>query len=505
VNQGLQDSDADRRMATVIPIPGGEPVTDWTAWTSTERESFFNAIARHRRAAWRVTCASMASNVLTGLVVAILMAPLFYATLILLLDIINLAIPMPNLAASVFTVVESVTDAPETVPASTWLQLAAWAALPGLVWMAVVIVALRRMLQVSAMFDSGEIAARAPNVEVLAQQRFANVVAEMAIAANLPQPRVLVVERSVLNAAVFGRDEQHATIVASQALLERLNRDEMQGVAAHLIGSIANGDMAIGLRAAVTISLFGLIARLGTVPVNGEGAAGRLARIFRDTLVPTAKGARRLAAELADPFADPSRDAPKQKTTPQAETRWEKIRPFLWMPLAGPLVITGFFGGIVSSFVLGPLLAFTWRARKYMADATAVRLTRDPDTLGQALDEMGKAGSGAAFAPWTAHLSVVNLGAGQASLLGGGVVPMFPSVDRRLRALKKLGAQFKYERAPQQIPLRVLLIVTPLSIIAGLLIAVVLPLLVWVSLALTMLFTALPVGALHVFLRWLAS
>jgi Zn-dependent protease with chaperone function len=332
----------------------------------------------------------------------------------------------------------------------------------------------------------------------------------MAIAASLPEPRVRIVERGGLNAAVFGRDEQHATLVISQALLERLSRDELQGIAAHLVGSIANGDMAIGLRAAVTMSLFGLIARLGTVLVNGKGAIRSLTRILRDTLIPTAARARRLAEELADPFAEPKQStddsaASKDRRTPLGRVDWEKVRPFLWMPLAGPLVLTGFFGGIVSSFILGPLLSLAWRQRKYMADATAVRLTREPDTLGNALAKMNQAGGGSAVAPWAAHLSVVRLNSGQANLLGGGAVPMFPALPRRLRALQKLGARVGEAAPVTQMPLHIKLIVAPLIAIVAVLFAILLPLLVWVSLALTMLFTALPVGILHLILRWIGD
>ena len=536
-----------------------EPASQWTPWSPTERESFFDAIARYRRAVWRVTVASTLANVLTALIVAALMSPLFYAAFVILLDIVNIAIPMPNLAGQIFETLSPMLDAPEKVSAGEWFRLFLLAAWPGLIWMGVVIFALRRMLMVSATFDGGALSAREPDETVLAEQRFANVVAEMAIAANLPAPRVRIVEHGGLNAAVFGRDENHATVVISSALLERLNRDELQGVAAHLVGSIANGDMEIGLRAAVTMSLFGLIARLGTVLVNGKGAVRSLARILRDTLMPTAARARKLAEELADPFAEPKAEAAVKvsatapttggamdaagsgrpnaafatqstggapqapgaenraqqlgephtsrtfallRKTPLGRVDWEKVRPFLWMPLAGPLVMTGFFGGIVSSFVLGPLLSLAWRQRKYMADATAVRLTRDPDTLSSALDKMNRAGGGSAFAPWAAHLSVVRLNSGQSSLLGGGAVPMFPALDRRLRALQKLGARIEAIHTTQM-PLRTQLIVAPLLAIVAVLIAIVLPLIVWLSLALTMLFTGLPVGILHLLLRWI--
>ena len=496
-----------------------ELTTHWTPFTSTERESFFDAIARYRRAVWRVTLASTIANALTAVIVATLMAPLFYSVFVIVLDIINITVPMPNLAGIIFEKISPMMDAPEKVSVAAWFQLFLHAAWPGLIWMVLVIVALRRMLLVSATFDTGDLGVREPDQTVLAEQRFANVVAEMAIAANLPEPRVRIMERGGLNAAVFGRDESHAIIVISHALLERLNRDELQGIAAHLVGSIANGDMTIGLRAAVTMSLFGLIARLGTVLIQGKGAIRGLMRILRDTLMPTAARARKLAQELADPFAEPKQSdadiasvspAPAaarpsllsalMRKTPLRRIDWEQVRPFLWMPLAGPVVLTGFFGGIVSSFILGPLLALAWRQRKYMADATAVRLTRDPDTLGQALSKMNQAGGASTFAPWAAHLSVVRLNSGQAGLLGGAVVSMFPALDRRLRALQKLGARIDTAQAAGM-PLRIKLIVAPLFAVAAMLFAVLLPLLIWVSVALTMLFTGLPVGIIHLLLR----
>ena len=484
-------------LSNVAPAP-------WSTWSAGERESFFEAIARHRQAAWRVTLASGTANTVVAVIVATLMAPLFYGTLALALDVINIAVPAPNLIASIMSALGPAMDAPETISVGRWLQLLVFAAIPGLIWMGVVVLSLRRMLRLSASFDAGEMAARAPNVTVLAEQQFGNVIGEMAIAANIPPPRVLIVDRPVQNAAVFGRDEQHATVVISQGLLERLDRAEMQGIAAHLIGSIANADMGIGLRAAVTISLFSLVAYLGTVLVKGTGAFRKLARILRAAVMPTAAGARELAMELADPFADtdPPESKPESPVPSSGpQTPWEKVRPFLWLPLAGPLVMSGFFGGVVSLFVLGPLLALAWRQRKYMADATAVRLTRDPNTLSEALQKMSAAGDGVAFAPWTAHLSVVQLGHSQSKLMGGGAVPMFPSLERRLRALGKLGAQMT--TAPRKMPLRVVLIIGPLFAIVAVLVAIMLPLMVWLSLALTMLMTALPLGIVHALLRWI--
>jgi hypothetical protein len=81
---------------------------------------------------------------------------------------------------------------------------------------------------------------------------------------------------------------------------------------------------------------------------------------------------------------------------------------------------------------------------------------------------------------------------------------MFPSLDRRLAALRKLGATLT--RAPKQpIPLKTLFIIVPLLSVAGVLMIVLLPMLAYVSAALSMLFTGLPVGILHVLLRWIGD
>jgi len=518
--------------------------TGFTTWTPAERESFFDAIARHRRAAWRVTFVSRAVNVLVALIVAVLMSPLFYGALALALDVLNLVVPAPNLVPPLGHVLDRVFNAPARMSVADWIQVLFFAALPGLVWMAFVLNALRRVLNLSLSFESDELAARAPDATVLAEQRFGNVVGEMAIAANLSPPRVLIVDSPAVDAVAFGTDARHSTIVISRGLLQLLNRAQMEGVAANLVGAIADGDMKIGVQAALSLNLFSLIARLGSL-VTRQDARRNVSEIVLATLVPTTRRARKLVAELADPFADEppvdggagARDGagpagpgtvctggagPGQPgaagtggarpgaagagpaavgTGPLAMLtgRWQKIRPFLWLPLAGPLVMTGFFGAIVNLFMLGPLLSLAWRQRKYMADATAVRLTRDPDTLAGALEKMTEQRS-APLAPWAAHMSVTSHGGKQSGVFGGSAVPMFPSIERRLRALATMGAHIT--RAPgKKVPLKVWLIATPLVAILVVCVGMLLPLLVWLSLALTGLFGGIPFGIVHMLLR----
>jgi Zn-dependent protease with chaperone function len=74
---------------------------------------------------------------------------------------------------------------------------------------------------------------------------------------------VLIADWPALNGAVFGADDASAVVVVSRPLIRAVDRAQLQAIAAHLTGSIANGDMAIGVRVATTLGLFGLIARLG--------------------------------------------------------------------------------------------------------------------------------------------------------------------------------------------------------------------------------------------------
>ena len=109
---------------------------------------------------------------------------------------------------------------------------------------------------------------------------------------------------------------------------------------------------------------------------------------------------------------------------------------------------------------------------------------------------------GAALAPWAAHMSVADHGGQKTGVFGSAAVPMFPSIDRRLRALGAMGAHITRAERPQ-IPLRTWLIIAPLLAVLAVLVAILFPLLIWVSLALTMLFSGLPFAIIHALLRWL--
>jgi Zn-dependent protease with chaperone function len=478
-------------------------------FTPRERESFFEAVARHRRAAWRVTIVTGLCAALLAFVVGVLMAPLLYGFIILALDVVNFFHRTPEVVKPAMDVVGQLIDHPEKVPALRWLYVGWITALPGLALMAVASLGLARLVRRSAVFDASALLLRAPDTSRLREIQLSNVVAEMALAAGIPTPRVLVTSVPTVNAAVFGPNEAQATVVASERLIESLDREQMQGVVAHLVGSIANGDARIGLRVAVVLSLFGLMARLSNSMV--DRTAGRLLiGVVGAVLRPTVKGADLLVDELVNPFEKPqpaeantresAQAKPSATTKDSSEVGW---RDFALFPVTGPLMLTGFLAGFASTVLLAPLLALAWRSRKYMADAIAVRLTREPNALAGALQAMARTRAERAFAPWAAHLCVAESRAGGTGMLGGSWIGMFPSLDRRLKALDTLGATVAV--AKRALPVTAVLVLAPLvAIVVGLL-SFATYLLVLVSMAIGGLFTWVPVAILHGLLRSLAG
>jgi Zn-dependent protease with chaperone function len=91
------------------------------------------------------------------------------------------------------------------------------------------------------------------------KRRLHNVVEEMAIAAGLPVPEVYVLENEPgINAFAAGLQPSNAAIAVTRGALERLSRDELQGVVGHEFSHILNGDMRLNAR--LMGYVFGLVA-----------------------------------------------------------------------------------------------------------------------------------------------------------------------------------------------------------------------------------------------------
>jgi len=80
-----------------------------------------------------------------------------------------------------------------------------------------------------------------------------NIVEEMAIAAGLPAPAVYLIEDMAPNAFATGRDPQHAAITVTRGLLDKLNRDELQGVVGHEMSHVRNLDIRFSMLVAILV------------------------------------------------------------------------------------------------------------------------------------------------------------------------------------------------------------------------------------------------------------
>jgi heat shock protein HtpX len=87
-----------------------------------------------------------------------------------------------------------------------------------------------------------------------------NVIQEMAIAANVPMPKVYVIDDTAPNAFATGRDPQHASVAITSGLLEKLDREELQGVMGHELSHVRNFDIRFALLVGVLVGSIALLA-----------------------------------------------------------------------------------------------------------------------------------------------------------------------------------------------------------------------------------------------------
>jgi Zn-dependent protease with chaperone function len=469
----------------------------WRELPAEEREIFFAAIERHRRAAWRVTAACGAATVLLAIVVAILMAPLLYCVIGLAFDALNLFRPTPDLLGALGRRIDAAMNA-DVVPTAALIEIGIVLALPGCALMLAAASALRRVWLASPLFNAGALNGRPPDRTILAEQQLANVVEEMAIASGAAAvPRIVIVPGGV-NAAACGRDDAHVTFLIGEGLLGRVSRQHLEGLMAHLVASVVDGDMAIGMRVTTTLTLFGLLARVGT-SFTDRDTIGSVLKLWRVFLAPTSPGTIALLASLTDPFAGDGRSSKSTRSGGDGKLTW---REWLTMPFMGPVVLTGFLSGVVCEFFLEPLVAWAWRERKYMADATAVQLTRDPDALAGGLAAIEHSFNG--IPPWAAHLAVAAQRSGVNGPFGRSFVPIFPSIEKRVDALNRMGAHTVL-RSKSPMPMWLVVLFGAFIAIIGGLMSVVVVLLVIVSTAISGLFTIFPAAAIHALLRWAAG
>ena len=126
-------------------------------------------------------------------------------------------------------------------------------------------------LETSALKGGGEALARQAGAREAwptvrdAEQRFCNIVSELAIAANMKAPQAMVLPRhDSINAFAAGWDAHDAVVVVTQGALDCLTRDELQGLLAHEFSHLREGDTRLNMRLAGMVFGLEMVFTLGS-------------------------------------------------------------------------------------------------------------------------------------------------------------------------------------------------------------------------------------------------
>jgi len=225
------------------------------------------------------------------------------------------------------------------------------------------------------------------------EKRLLNIVSEMALASGMPVPQVYLLDHEEgINAFAAGTEPSNAVIGVTRGCLQRLSREELSGVIAHEFSHIINGDMRLNMR------LMGLVFGLVVISIIGRGMV-QLLRFQGGS-------SRRNNKEGGN------------------------VMLVLFLLGLGLLVIGGlgsFFGRLIQAAVS--------RQREFLADASSVQFTRNPDGIVGALKKIGGSEIGSKLkapkAVEASHMFFSN----------GGMFNFFlmthPPLDVRIRAVQK--------------------------------------------------------------------
>jgi len=91
-------------------------------------------------------------------------------------------------------------------------------------------------------------------------KQLVNVVSEMSIAGGQPMPKVYIIDDTAPNAFATGRDPKHASVAVTKGLLEKMDREQLQGVIAHEMSHVGNYDIRFTLLVGVLVGSIALLA-----------------------------------------------------------------------------------------------------------------------------------------------------------------------------------------------------------------------------------------------------
>jgi Zn-dependent protease with chaperone function len=239
------------------------------------------------------------------------------------------------------------------------------------------------------------------------ERRLVNIVDEMSIASGLAAPPLYVLNREQgINAFAAGLSPGQAVIIVTQGALEQLSRDELQAVIAHEFSHILHGDIRINLRAVYVLQGIVFLSAIGRFMMQYYSGAGT-----------------------------------------------EEGRSFFHVPFA-IVGVAVFAIGSVGLFFCRIIQASIARERENLADASAVRFTRNADALCGALARIGVHGEGSRVRNWHADALAHMLFAPGSPNWLQSLVATHPPIEERMRKINPhVSPDFYFEKArkPRQI------------------------------------------------------
>jgi heat shock protein HtpX len=240
--------------------------------------------------------------------------------------------------------------------------------------------------------------------------RLYNVVEEMKIASGLEtMPDVYIIDDPALNAFATGRDPKRASVAITSGLLQKLNRDELQGVIAHELSHVKNRDVLLMAMCSVLLGTIVILAWYGSrfMFLGGMGGSRRS----------SSRGGGGCGGGMAVIL----------------------IVALVFMILAP---------------IMAQLIYFAIsRKREYLADASAALYTRYPEGLASALEKLGSsAGQLKSANKATAPMYIVNPFRAR-GMRASDLTSTHPPLSERIRILRAMsGASFvDYDRAYRQV------------------------------------------------------
>ncbi|MSR41064.1 MAG: hypothetical protein EXS10_04090 [Phycisphaerales bacterium] len=186
-----------------------------------------------------------------------------------------------------------------------------------------------------------------PSSQSPAEQKVLNIVEEMAIASGLPVPPVYVIDTDGMNAFAAGPDPTRSVIGVTRGLIESLTRDELQGVIAHEYSHIFHGDTRINARTTAAIAGIMLVGTIGWFTF----------RFIGPQLMRGSRGSKKNDGAAIG----------------------------IALVVAGLLIwLIGSLGVLVGRMIQAGIS----RQREFLADASAVQYTRNPDGIANALRKL---------------------------------------------------------------------------------------------------------------------